>query len=62
VLGESIDREEGEVSSSGVTLRSQEIVRIALANFNDLILRAEIRFVAISCIAFSACAETDDTN
>ena len=35
------------------------MVRMALASFKELVLREEMRFVAISCIASSACAETD---
>lgn len=50
----------GEGSSSGATRRSQDIVRIADANFKELVFRLAMRFVAISCIASSACFSTDE--
>ena len=49
----------GVGSSSGATRRSQEMVRMALANLRELAFREAIRFVAISCMASSACVETE---
>lgn len=48
----------GDGSSSGATLRNQDIVLIALASLREFVFRLEMRFVAISCIASSDCFST----
>jgi hypothetical protein len=53
------EKVEGAESSSGVTRRSHDIVRIADASLRELVLRDAMRFVAISRIASSACVSTD---
>ena len=50
----------GPALSSGATRRSQEIVRIAAASLSVLLRREVIRLVAISCMAESACAATEE--
>lgn len=53
--------EEGGVSSSGATRRNQEIVRMALASLRVLVRSDAMRLLAISCMAASACVDTEDT-
>ena len=48
----------GVGSSSGAIRRNQDIVRIAVASLRELVLRLAIKFVAISCMASSACFST----
>jgi len=58
LIVDAILAEDGVGSSSGATRRNQDIVLIALASFNELVFKLAMRFVAISCIASSACFST----